>query len=729
MRCLLLGVLASGGCSPPGHSPDAGSGTDSACVSDSDGDGHCDAADVCPEVADPGQLDPDGDGIGWACDPTESFTFDTTTVERAVGSVSSAKVVATVGSCFIGGLCDQVVVAGDLQNAWIVASSSADPAHAWAATSPIENVVITADDQMLVSRRTTLNDGETLWLDPTTKEAIARGPALDRYLREGRGAPVLLSFAASGSQPSTLVEPRNGGDLAIIASVATGRWFETLFSYLTQYDTWATESSPLVAMRLSTQSPTPATLQQFVPGTNALVDLNPAVNAAQQVTRLRLGRGAPWCVLQGATAALYEPTASGLRRIALPFTTCGLQSFSFPGTELLVGVSTDVDGDGEVRWTAVFVRDGVARTVFEDEVPTNHAVRPYGRDIVVLATRPYDTQLDAKVWAIWPDHAVSLLTEDLAAVDVSIGGNTIHVIGVEAEAGATGALVVRRFKQGQATESAELTTGVSASYSHRVVTSIEGAAIASDFARGWIAPSAALTFTLQPGIENIVGGARRNHTVVLSGIESGTGPSTGAAYAYDEVAGQPRLTRLIDDTSDFDGGLVDVVGPQESEFFFLSPPCSFGRIRLDANGTPKLESASCAFTGLDAVEVVAVTRQGETVVGNTFVAPATGLRLNAISESGVRKIANGASVTPVLDRTTNPPTMVGWVSYDNFEAYACVEESPPRCWSVPGQMTLLDSRVEGTSPEVVSMLLFKRVGTTNQLTVVRSIGPGNAIAP
>jgi len=44
---------------------------DSGVSGDRDGDGVCDAADVCPSVADPDQLDTDGDGIGDACESCE----------------------------------------------------------------------------------------------------------------------------------------------------------------------------------------------------------------------------------------------------------------------------------------------------------------------------------------------------------------------------------------------------------------------------------------------------------------------------------------------------------------------------------------------------------------------------------------------------------------------------------------------------------------------------------
>lgn len=54
--------------------------------SDSDRDGVCDVADVCPEVADPGQADLDQDGVGDACDPDRDGDDIDNAVERACGS-------------------------------------------------------------------------------------------------------------------------------------------------------------------------------------------------------------------------------------------------------------------------------------------------------------------------------------------------------------------------------------------------------------------------------------------------------------------------------------------------------------------------------------------------------------------------------------------------------------------------------------------------------------------
>jgi hypothetical protein len=67
--------LCGNGALDPGEVCDAGAGngTDGCCSAvctllDADGDGTCDAADVCPADPDPAQQDADGDGIGDACD-------------------------------------------------------------------------------------------------------------------------------------------------------------------------------------------------------------------------------------------------------------------------------------------------------------------------------------------------------------------------------------------------------------------------------------------------------------------------------------------------------------------------------------------------------------------------------------------------------------------------------------------------------------------------------------
>jgi hypothetical protein len=314
-----------------------------------------------------------------------------------------------------------------------------------------------------------------------------------------------------------------------------------------------------------------------------------------------------------------------------------------------------------------------------------------------------------------------VLADDLAGVDISVGGDTIHVIGVANGGTLKGPLVVRRYRQGAATESSQLVADISTSSEIHIVTSAEGAAIASTLANGWVAPSSSLTFTAHPELDRVTGGARRDHTILFSHV----GSFDGAPYAYDEVANAPRLTRLAPDKGGFKGELVEILGSEPSEYFATAPLCAFGRIRPSVDGTPTLVSTPCAFAGTSRLEVVARTPAGETLIADTLEPP-PGLRLSALGETGVRSIANSAKVIPIYDRTTNPPTLRAWIAADNVKSYACVEGTPLRCWSVPGHVSVIDSRIEN---DVISLLLFERQGTVNRFTVVHTIGPGNAQLP
>ncbi|HTL33146.1 MAG TPA: hypothetical protein VL326_08475 [Kofleriaceae bacterium] len=455
----------------------------------------------------------------------------------------------------------------------------------------------------------------------------------------------------------------------------------------------------------------PFAVQRFTPGTDQLTDLTPAVTNATQFQAFELGRGARWCVLQGGTVAYYQPTSTGVDVVSLPFRSCPDKTVEKPGTSIFLGA-------GATGGSATFLRGGVMRTIASDEPVSQFRV--FGDDVIaVVGVGAAD-----KVWAIWPDNTVELLASDLSHVSVSVGGGTVHVLGVKVTSPSAGPLIARRYRQGVAPQEVQLLAGATTDEELAIVTSAEGAAIASTQFNAWIAPSGSFVFTPSTTLKRVGGGVRGTNTVVFSGVppDGNIGTLPGAVFAYDEVSGQPRMTRLTVDSTGFDATLIDPLGTQPSQFFAFGPSCSIGRIQV-VGGIPTLEKFSCS-ANFRKFALVGVTAAGEVVIGDTVYT--TNISELLLLGTTVRRISANGAVYPILDRTTNPAVLAGWVQTDDFQSLFCVNETPARCWKVPGNVSLLDARIEG-GPIAVSALLFDRVGDTIRFTVARSIGPGDSL--
>ncbi|MFO0828566.1 MAG: HYR domain-containing protein [Phycisphaerales bacterium] len=90
-----LRVIDGGNNTAPGAFVDRGA-YEFGCLSDSDGDGVCDDIDNCPAVANPNQLDTNGDGIGDACQDTTPPTLVPASLEDLSVSCDAVPPPATV---------------------------------------------------------------------------------------------------------------------------------------------------------------------------------------------------------------------------------------------------------------------------------------------------------------------------------------------------------------------------------------------------------------------------------------------------------------------------------------------------------------------------------------------------------------------------------------------------------------------------------------------------------
>lgn len=131
-----------------------------------------------------------------------------------------------------------------------------------------------------------------------------------------------------------------------------------------------------------------------------------------------------------------------------------------------------------------------------------------------------------------------------------------------------------------------------------------------------------LTFTNDFSLRAVSGGARGTRTSPDS-----TGWPTGGIFAYDEVGGQPRITRLTPDTMSVQGVLLDATPGVPTEYFAYSGmnlPCAFGRLRTGASGAPALETLPC-LGAAKTFRVVGVDRNGVLLAGNKLSSVDDGL--------------------------------------------------------------------------------------------------------
>jgi hypothetical protein len=670
---------------------------------DTDGDGVCDTQDLCPDVADPGQADLDGDHIGWMCDPVESLTMvGDQQIPDVVASIHENTFAARTRFQYVtNNVVGHSIVQVGATGAVITRSDSTAPEDAWqsASTTPwLDGPVVTPDDHVLWSRG--YYTGETGDFDVATHTFTTRANGVFDPVHLPRqsllyAGPALEAFSLSTAQDgltTAFVDVRAGGTLVPIATAQefmdpSGRDLQAIPG----------TTRALVPVRRNFHPG----LQVYTQGAAALddmiVDGAPLTNLDELEPMLVDGSPRGYCA-ERATQSYYAgwDATGAVVAYELP-AGCGDLATDRGGTTLFRASSGNHDVISYV----------VAGTLHS--ITTGAFARIQGTTLPLLVISPTD------VWQIAVDGTASLVASGSEYGGVSMFGDTIHVLEFHRypdDPNGHGDWILTRFRSGQTAQSVTLLTNELEGLGLRVLTTVEGAALVSG-GPDLVVPSQSMTPVTSP-VWNMNGGIRDGRTVVFAAAPPGT---MGAPYMYSEVNGTPTFTMLDTPRLQISTTFVDTPQGPTSWFAYSTPTAACKLARFTTGMT--LETVPCR----DPISVhVLGTRADGTILASD------GESVFALTSTGAQRI--GASTTyeePILDTSTSPPTLVGWSALHGMEEFSCLAMHPERCWNYPYAFVTAYTTYASAAADSFQRVIQSWQGMAGQVlvTVVRSIGPGN----
>jgi hypothetical protein len=698
------GGSGGGGSVPADAAPDARADAAIDAPGDKDNDGVLDGVDVCPDVADPAQVDLDGDHVGWMCDPEESTTASTVG-QTGISTHAHGNTVVTDLRFACSSTCKAVVIAVGPEGFQRITSESTATADDWI-DSGLHSLPFVSQHGWVVAAPAGLVR-RTGTLDLATGAFTARSTARPNYFTiTSRGEAIAIPAAqtAMGETYQVLLEPQANGELAEIGVTSA--------SLATQpFDMAPVRASPgaMPVLSVPIWNGSTQSLARWVPGTASWTVLQAGgAPLAGLSTLVERGDGARsvYCAIRAGVGYVAIVDNAGDVTGPLPTTDCNFIGVASSGGALFF---TGVEGSAYVYNGAVHSLTG--------PMPDLVAMRAVTGDVpVVLFTH----QTGTDVWAVDTGGNPVLLATALTEVDASSSGTTAHVVGRRG-----GSLVLVRFRSGA--PSVEIAIPA-ATGTASVLTTFEGAALVTTSSLGWVLPSQA-TIVASIDLSDLHGAVRGNLTVVSAARDPALHPGTvPAVYAYDEVAGAPRLTMISPEHS---GQLVRALdapdAPQSPWFVYYTPSaCTLGRLGV-VGGVPAL-SASTACTNGMSVDVQGVTSTGKLVV-------------EELGAKGVIYLLD-ATVTKVVDaedfvnggvlREEGTNHVYGWIGVDHQGAgYACLASHPDRCWRAPSSTGTYATGHwgENGAPDSMTIVTHTMSGSAFTLSYVRSIGTGTRPQP
>jgi hypothetical protein len=664
------------------------------CVGpDQDGDGICDAIDLCPTIADPGQVDLDGDHIGWSCDPVESLEL-----QLAPGMLD-LQAVATLDTfvsrvAFVGG---NAVVAVSPLGKSLARSDSGLPGDAWS-IGMLQPYLIGGPH--VIWSRGSNGAGETGELDLTN--AVFTHVA-DGNIEVFAGDSSNVALFALRTSTSSLIESVAapiGSALVQLRTAPDGVGTEAGFGM------FAIGNPPLAAFASRTAitfNTYTYDLQTHAMGSNSaddvIIDAAPALGLDEVKYAGGEGGELSFCVRRGATVSYVEISAGAISSVDIPLADCNVISMRRVGaTVFLAGIATG-------NLTILSIRDGVFSTVLSE--PGNALGDMASGDQIPIYE--LDLGTNHRFWVITPDGTPLQLGASLLHGATAYVGNTVYLVGIQPTSNGFGSVELIRYRPGAAPQQVTVAPTVADTTTPTVIATAEGAAIVEAGGVDWAVPST--TMTVVPlSLRYSQGGARGTHTLLVGQTSAPT--SQPALYAYDEIGGSPRLTQLSTEQSGMSWAFLDTVNGPTSVWFSYSSyttPCGFARLVTDVGGVPALDSIAC-----DQFDFLP-TNGAPDIGGNANVIADRGgvQHLYVLTPDGSQEVAHGSHIQLIQDETAGHRITLGWTGLDAMGGFACMAAHPERCWTI----------VDDTSNGLYSQLAaVGHAATDGTFTAVRLVG-------
>jgi hypothetical protein len=671
-------------------------------MADSDGDGVLDSADVCPMIADPAQVDLDGDHIGWMCDPVESTTVP------VIGGVSFMPLAVrenTIGiemaSACVNGVCTHASLAvgpGGISRADGVAD-------AWLNGFPLRGFV-GAENHVVWSMADGVigdQDASTDAFTPRTMGTIL-GFNANGVARYERGDLLVLSS-----------EPRNSSvdSYALLAPLANGNVVSIAASSSAFLKPTIVGTSP-ARLVFGVSDPANRSLNELVAGSSSsqpvVVGGTPLSNADVVVplSRTSLGGMFGFCVDKGGKRYIVETIDDQLRGYEVPISSCSISVQQTTDHQLTLISGVD---------TACIVLNGVVHPI---------AISVYlellGTGVPAIITKRTGPRDD--VYVVDAAGVLHAVTSDGVASNVASEGDTIHFLSIHGDTE-----VLARYRNGITTEVPlpAITTGES----WRVFTTKEGAALVSTTSTAMVWPSQS-SVAVQIDFDNIDGLVRNGATFFIASHNDIR--SQPALYSYAEVGGMPQYTALTPEVLQnvsfrmmlYPLGYSLPV-PRDlprTDWFIYTKDGDCRMVWPIVTGTTVtlLGNVSCA----GGAGIRGVTPAGVPVVD--VAGSASPQQLYLLDGSTLTKIAEGRSMQ-FLYATPESPLLLGWTGLDVFGAgFLCSASHPDRCWATPNDPSIWGPIVPA-QPDGLHVLFVKNQPGGMSFTSIRTFGPGNRAQP